>query len=264
MPTTYAHYRFGCDVLNLLEEQTLGDIIKKERPLFDWGVHGPDLCFYYHPLRGNAVFHTGRYYHRMTGHQFFRQQAELLRKYPGQTSDSAPYIAYLLGTLCHYMLDRECHPYVAEKEKDGVSHDAIESHFDRFLIAMDGKNPDNYRVTGHLHPSQHSAALISEFYPEVTPAEFLDAQNGMIRYLNLLVTPPLTRTFLRCAASLRGAGDMFRPLRGDARFDDSNDTLLRLYGDALERYPAMLKQLAEFVRSRTPLGPEFDHTFGKD
>lgn len=281
MPTTYAHYRFGCDVLHMLEGQqapsgsaatadrpSLADIIKKERELFDWGVHGPDLCFYYHPLRDNAVFRAGRYYHKKTGRQFFRQQAELLRKQTAHADEStdstAPYISYLLGVLCHYVLDRECHPYVAEKESDGFSHDGLEAYFDRFLIQQDGHIPNTYMPTGHLHVSERSAAVISDFYPEITPAEFLEAERGMLRILGLLNSPALARTFFRCAASVRGAGDKFIPLWDDPKYTGTNAELLELYDAALARYPEMLTQLISYIRNRTPLGPEFENTFSVD
>ena len=261
MPTTYAHYRFGCDALQLLEGQPLAETIKKERAMFDWGVHGPDLCFYYHPARSNPVFRAGRYYHQMTGHRFFRQQADLLRKYVGQPDVSAPYIAYLLGVLCHYTLDRECHPYIAVKEQEGASHDAIEAHFDRLLIKKDGFTPNTFRPTGHLHPSERSAAIISEFYPEISSSEFLEAERGMLRILGMLSSPALPRTFFRCVASFRGADDMFMPLRDDHRYDETNTTLLDLYQSALGHYPELLSQLVRFIRSHEALGPEFDPTF---
>ena len=49
MPTTYAHYRFGCDVLAAMPTD-LREIVEKHRQLFDFGVHGPDLLFYDKPF----------------------------------------------------------------------------------------------------------------------------------------------------------------------------------------------------------------------
>ena len=45
MPSTYAHRRFGADVLQQLPA-ALQDQIGKNRALFDVGLHGPDLLFY--------------------------------------------------------------------------------------------------------------------------------------------------------------------------------------------------------------------------
>ena len=52
MPSTYAHRRFGADVLQQLPA-ALQDQIGKNRALFDVGLHGPDLLFYYHAAKSN-------------------------------------------------------------------------------------------------------------------------------------------------------------------------------------------------------------------
>ena len=50
MPTTYAHYIFGSEVLYLLPEK-YREIAEKYRSLYDTGVHGPDILFYYDALK---------------------------------------------------------------------------------------------------------------------------------------------------------------------------------------------------------------------
>ena len=54
MPTTYAHYKFGGEVVNTLP-RLLQRSIENNRELFDLGVHGPDLLFYYKALTKNPV-----------------------------------------------------------------------------------------------------------------------------------------------------------------------------------------------------------------
>ena len=49
MPTTYAHYKFGNEVMSALP-RPLQNSIENNRELFDVGVHGPDLLFYYKAL----------------------------------------------------------------------------------------------------------------------------------------------------------------------------------------------------------------------
>ena len=43
MPSTYAHRRFGADVLERLPAE-LQEKIAPYRELYDIGLHGPDLC----------------------------------------------------------------------------------------------------------------------------------------------------------------------------------------------------------------------------
>lgn len=50
MPTTYSHYRFGKEVYKKLTPAQKA-IIDPYRGLFDLGLHGPDLLFYYHPFQ---------------------------------------------------------------------------------------------------------------------------------------------------------------------------------------------------------------------
>ncbi len=58
MPTTYAHYKFGKEVTGALPRPLLSSI-ENHRELFDIGVHGPDLLFYYKALIKNPVYSQG-------------------------------------------------------------------------------------------------------------------------------------------------------------------------------------------------------------
>ena len=50
MPTTYAHYKFGKEVISALP-RPLRSTVENHRELFDIGLHGPDILFYYHPMQ---------------------------------------------------------------------------------------------------------------------------------------------------------------------------------------------------------------------
>ena len=50
MPTSYAHYKFGQEVKGKLSGEILG-IIEEYPDLFNLGLHGPDLLFYYDALK---------------------------------------------------------------------------------------------------------------------------------------------------------------------------------------------------------------------
>ena len=61
MPTTYAHYQFGKDVIRILPGP-LQKAIENHRELFDIGLYGPDIFFYYrifHKNRVNAMSNCG-------------------------------------------------------------------------------------------------------------------------------------------------------------------------------------------------------------
>lgn len=99
--------------------------------LFNIGLHGPDLLFYYHPLTNNPVNSKGYGIHSEAGIKFFSYASkEIVRR-----SFSPDHLAYIYGVICHFALDRECHGYIDEKiTESGVSHAEIEVEFDRRLM----------------------------------------------------------------------------------------------------------------------------------
>ena len=261
MPTTYAHYRFGRDVLNTLPPETR-QIIEAHQELFDFGVHGPDLLFYYRPFGKNAVNQIGYQSHERTGRDFFSQAANIVRS----SSQQEASLSYLYGVLCHFTLDRECHPYVGQKEQTGVSHSAIEASFDRYLMLRDKLNPVTHKVTSHLHPSRSSAAVIAAFYPPLTQELIYRAEKSMVFYLNMLIASGFKRRLLVGGMKLAGhadMSDMLVPLQQNPSCVDSDEILYDHYKDALVLAGTLIPQLEDVLHCRGDLGAGFDHTFGE-
>ena len=46
MPSSYAHYRFGTQIIPMMPADVRGPILR-QRALFDMGLHGPDFLFYH-------------------------------------------------------------------------------------------------------------------------------------------------------------------------------------------------------------------------
>ncbi len=127
MPSTYAHYRLGKEVALSLPER-LRNIIKKHMELYDIGLHGPDILFYYKPFFANRVNQTGFGMHEEQGKCFFEEAGNTIRA----KEKNDEHLAYIFGFICHFVLDSQCHGYIDEKiERSGVSHTEIEAEFDR-------------------------------------------------------------------------------------------------------------------------------------
>ena len=64
MPASYTHQCFGDDLLRYMnsDHKTL---IKQYKNLFNLGLQGPDLLFYYHPLKKNRVQDIGIKMHQL-------------------------------------------------------------------------------------------------------------------------------------------------------------------------------------------------------
>ena len=130
MPSTYAHYRFGQDVLKALPAK-YRDTLLQEEDLFNIGLHGPDLLFYYKPFSHHPLHTEGGRMHRLTGREFFTEAG---RTFLERGARRADYV-YLCGFMCHFAHDRACHGYINDFERDRqVSHAEIESEFDRILL----------------------------------------------------------------------------------------------------------------------------------
>ena len=123
MPSTYAHRRFGADVLALLPDG-LRATPEQHRELYDIGLHGPDLMFYYKALQTNPVNRLGNAMHEEKGEVFFTRARTVVEN----ATDKSAALAYALGFVCHFALDSTCHPYVeAYVRESGVGHCEIET-----------------------------------------------------------------------------------------------------------------------------------------
>lgn len=165
MPALYAHDRFG-EKVSEKSDGELKNIIFKYYNQYEVGLQGPDILFFYRPYHGNDVAKYGSHLHAVSALPFFEHAAKVVNHYG---RDSAQY-AYLLGFICHYTLDSECHPYVSEMmEKEHVSHLAIESEFEKYLLKKDKQHPLAYRLDRLITADRETALAIAPFYENISP-----------------------------------------------------------------------------------------------
>lgn len=265
MPNTYAHYRFGRDVYHRLPE-TFRVRIRRYPRLYDIGLHGPDLLFYYRPLQKNPISRIGYEMHEWTGRRFFNAGAEIVNR--SENRDAA--WAYLMGFLCHYILDSTCHPYVGQKMMaSSVGHSEIEGAFDRYLMVLDGRNPVTHIPTNHIVPDPERAAVIAPFFSPADPAEIYEAMNSFIRFNRLLIADTLPKRLLiysvmKVTGVYPGLHGMVITRRPDPRFEDSDRKLRELYREALSGSRSMFEMVNGLISGENELDARFDHTFGEN
>lgn len=265
MPSTYAHYRFGREVLSKLPKDIRKTILK-EQALFDIGLHGPDLLFYYEPLTNNSVNSKGYNIHAEAGIKFFRPAAkEIMRR-----EFSTAYLAYIYGVICHFALDRECHGYIDKKiSESGVSHAEIEVEFDRRLMIHDGINPITHILTGHIHPNKKSARVIRCFYSGVSADCIYRSMQSYIFYNRLLLAPyPLKRKLIYRILRISGHYDEMHGLivnyKANPKCKDSNKELALRYGRALNKAVMLIGEFEESARGIKPWNDLYNYTFGSE
>lgn len=102
MPSTYAHRRFGANVLEHLPDELRAQL-EQNRELYDIGLHGPDLLFYYHAAKSNPVGALGNAMHEEPGRVFFDRARRWC------TARQTGCCAGLCTGFCvHFALDSTC------------------------------------------------------------------------------------------------------------------------------------------------------------
>ncbi|MGB4439470.1 MAG: zinc dependent phospholipase C family protein [Sedimentibacter sp.] len=261
MPTTYAHYTFGKEVLKSLDGD-IKKIINENIDLFYIGLHGPDILFYYGPLKSNAVNKMGHELHNKSADIFF----ERAKKVINECSDFNGACAYVMGFICHYILDSECHPYIRQKESNALSHNEIEKEFDRSLMINNKLNPVSFRTSSHIIPKQEYAQCISFFFEGTKKEEIFKALKSMKFYLNFLVSPRrIKRAAIIWGLKLSGNYDNMIGLLmsytpNEACFE-INEKLLDLYENAIEMTCNLITEYYKNICSNEQINQRFNRNF---
>lgn len=235
MPAFYAHERFGRLVL-----QQLGGVpaeaAKHYASYFRIGLQGPDFLFYYKPWRlGNRVAAYGIRLHEQSARPFFVHAQQVA----GAAGRGSAAYAYLLGFVCHYVLDSRCHPYVnAAMQVTGAGHLEIEEEFDKALLRKDGEDPLRWPIADYIPADAETAAKVSLFYPDVTEAEVRQALVDFKKVKRFLTAPgALHQALINTAMRLSGKFHEYKGLmmqrRDNVRCAKSNEELYRLMMDAI-------------------------------
>ena len=254
MPSSYAHFRFGDRMLPVLGEDVCG-LIRKNRRLYDLGQQGPDFFFFYRMGKDTPVRKLGRQYHYTSGSDVFGRICREL----AQPTEAE--LAYLYGLMGHYCLDSICHPLVARRTKDSLSHNALESEFDRFLMETDGiVRPCRYNRGQFLRCGRTCSRVVARFYPEAEEAQIRQSLNTMSAVLGLLTIHGGAKQVLRLMGGANPG--LLMGKTPDGRYAQTNREMLELFQEAQSRYPDYLRQLHRHLHDREPFGREFQAIFG--
>ena len=261
MPANFAHYRFGSQILPTLPADVRRPI-QRFRRLYDIGLHGPDIFFYYNILTDTPVGKLGNKFHRMTGREFFGMVCRRLRLEPTEAGQ-----AYLYGLLTHYCLDSVCHPFIHETIAHGkIGHTEMETEFDRYLLELDGKPaPERVDISPHMKLTKGECVTVSGFYPTATPAHILQSVQTMAGVSRFLATPSgNSRVWMQKAAE-KVINKLSPFIMGDSPNKNCahlNEELKECYDKAISLYPVLLEQLTAHMTYNAPLGEEFENPFG--
>lgn len=258
MPSHYTHYRFGAQLLPTLPAD-VRCTIQRFRSLYDVGLHGPDLFFYYNPFRKTATGDLGSKYHHMTGREYFTRVCKRLRLEPSEAAT-----AYLYGLLAHFCLDSVCHPFVNENTDEVTRyHTELEAEFERYLLEKDQKG---YAcdITHHMKLTKDECAVVAAFYPPATAAQIHKSVNNIARFTRILSVPEgPRRTAVKIPLSMasKTVQHIMIPAKPNPNCTELDAPMMELYNRAIGLYPELLSELQGHMSNNSTFGPQYDLTF---
>ena len=261
MPTTYAHWRFGDKCIRMLPDD-LQNIILNNRAIFDYGVHGPDIFFYYNCLKHNEVNRYGSAMHDIPYKDTLAQIKENFKK----TENKDMALSYLLGFTCHFTLDSYCHGFIEKVDETmPYSHGKLESQFDRYLLIKDGFNPVTKSVTDMFHPDKKMAKVISGLFNKFDEDIIYKTLKDQKLYLNLLKdNSDIKRFFLTTAmdiAKVPSFKDLLITKENVEELKPVNIRLNKYFDMALKHYPVLADSLIGYLSDKNELNTYFKHNF---
>ena len=272
MPANYTHRVFGREVLTSLSPSTLAPI--EDYPLlFQMGLHGPDLLFYYMPILSTPLGQLGYSLHHHTGKEVLSVMMKAVDSLPESERDAA--LSYTLGFACHFLLDSAFHPYVYQLIKSGkADHCTIEAQMDFWLMERDGTSPRETESFSHLvgmteEDFEIIARLFSALSKIVSPNAPIKERPRQIasahRTMQLLCRifgskHALVRGFAHLGLLVSGTHEkrkgMIFPKSPDPAFIGCNQYMQKLLCEAVAEAPVLLEGIC-----RHDLSARFDRTF---
>ena len=262
MPAIYDHDTFGKLVSKQLPKE-IQDIIKTYPSAFRIGLQGPDPLFYHRPYASNDVKKEGSRMHRESCASFLQKTMHHVKK-EGVNSKE---FAYLLGFLCHFTLDSECHPYIdAYIEPRNLGHLFLESEFEKYMMRKDGIDPIHTDISNIIPTDMQTAKAMSVFYETLDETSAQKVLKEMRREKRLLYTPYLWKEKLfvkvfKMIGHFDDMGGLLLQSEDDKRCDESNAYLYKKLHESVPLAVSLLKNIYEVIQDKAELSPRFYRNF---
>ncbi|MBE7068227.1 MAG: hypothetical protein E7381_02890 [Clostridiales bacterium] len=253
MPAIYAHRRLGEETVKGLDPR-LQTLINTYLEAFILGTQGPDILFYYKPLKHNDTRRHGTAIHAESGERVFSALYGLWQT-QGEKEDA--FKSYLCGYLCHFTLDALCHKYIDDNSCEKLSHGKIESEFDKFILRKDGKPIRGFNTASPIkgvNGSKEACALAMG-----VDEKKIERSIKTMRKINKMFSckaecfHAIAHAFLRLLKMERKFGDMFLHKKDDPLCDEINRVLYEKWQSGI---PIATQIIEAFFLSDTPVSHE--------
>ncbi|WP_346917208.1 zinc dependent phospholipase C family protein [Clostridium sp.] len=261
MPASYTHYSFGHTVLEKLP-QRLKDIIIPNKEAYYIGLNGPDILFYYKPLFKNEINKYGNRLHDEKAYGFLERG----KRYIEESKDEVC-LSYILGFVCHFVLDSSCHPFIEEAMRESnISHAEIEAELDGALMRRNNLSPQRHSAGAHIIPNKVTATHIANLYDNVNGKEIYKCLKA-VRFYNklLLCQNSIKRRAIKGLLGLIKGGEGFSRMiinvEPNIKCIDINKKLLELYENAVDEAVHRVEEYYNTIKSNDSLGEFFNRNF---
>ncbi len=261
MPASYTHFNFGQEVFEVLPKE-IKEIISPNIKAYYIGLNGPDIFFYYKPLSSNSINRYGHRLHREAAYEFLNNAKGYIR----ETKDEVSF-AYILGFICHFILDSQCHPYISEAmRRSKISHAEIEAEFDGFLMRRNNLNPRRHSAGEHIADDRVIASHISPFYEKIKDDEIYKCLKSVRFYNKLLLSSNnFKKCFIKGALKIIKGGESFSNMiindNPNPKCKKINEDLLILKENAIDEAVHNIEKYYYAVKDNNKLSERFNCNF---
>lgn len=152
MPSLITHHVFSKDILKELNEKELKRF-NNELTIYHTFAQSHDYLFYYtfNPIHAKRIKALGHYAHRHNTQNYLINIIKEIKN--NHLEDNQQLIAYLYGSITHYVLDTTCHPYIFYKtgvyrknEKDTKKYHGEHNRIEKDLDAIYYEKDTNKKI----------------------------------------------------------------------------------------------------------------------
>lgn len=261
MPASYTHYSFGEAVYNNLSRE-LQKVIDGNRTIYNIGLNGPDILFYYKPLSKNPINILGHKMHKERAYEFFNNAKKHIVEHKREEA-----IPYILGFICHFILDSNCHPYIAEAMREsGISHEEIEAELDGRTMRANNLSPQAVNAGNHIIATKEAARIIAEFYKQITEKQIYTSLKSVKFYNELLLCQNnLKRNIIKGGLGKIKGGTSFSHMIINVVPNPNSkymiNKLMMLYENSINEATQMVEEYYGEMMKDAPINKRFNRNF---
>jgi hypothetical protein len=216
MPSIAAHYYFGQEILKKINKDNseIGEFIHNCRAVFNLGLQGPDLLFYYKPYMNNKINILGEEIHFRPARDLVGSAAVNIRQ---EKSNAA--LGYLMGLACHFVLDSGLHGEITQYAPDIREHLLLEAEMDRQIIKGNySSKPHTFNRYQLVKSTNKKWDFLKLVYPQIEARHLKECVNSMGFYLMILFCRwDIKKKLLEFAEGLSGKKGPFTALIVDSK-----------------------------------------------